>query len=294
MNNGQSDVTFELLRSLFSGQSGYRQKVQQEEWPCKICGTNNYMTRKACRQCKMHKKDLNVTPPPTKRTLQNTQAKPAVLAPWATREMVEEREASLSAALIAAKACAGCDGEVKSIEAKLEIVRKRTADPPSVHKNIDATRAFIGRAEKRHQDLVDEVTAMQEKEKAVFEELEDARKRLRTMEAEAREALAVPTPGHNCAEGLTDAVRTLLVTMHKHELSQEMREVVAAVTQQLPDEPLSEDFAEEPVEERGMHGTTRILPPDAMAELDLVDDEDEVALVEMARRLKRARRAAPY
>ena len=85
-----------------------------------------------------------------------------------------------------------------------------------------------------------------------------------------------------------------MVTIHKFEqLPPHVGEAMAIVSQCLPEEPCSEDHVEEvPIEAR-VRGVTRPVVPDAdttIAELDMVDDEDEEALLAMARRLKRARR----
>ena len=168
---GNSGLAAELLRSLFSGQVGHKSKPQKEEWPCKTCGVKNYMTRSSCRQCKSAKNGPKKIPTPSQPAVKSPPTKPAALAPWATREMLESREAALSSALEATKTCVGCDAAVSSIEAELASLRKRSADPPSVHKNIEDTRGFIGRAEKRHQSLVDEVSVLKEREQAAFQEL---------------------------------------------------------------------------------------------------------------------------
>ena len=112
------------------------------------------------------------------------------------------------------------------------------------------------------------------------------------MEAEALESLQGKPPVANYTEALTDAVRTLLVTMHRHEAPAQVTEAMAAVTRFLPEEPPSEDFTGDSAD----RGLTRPLPPDMDAtieEFDMVDDEDEEALIAMARRLKRARRTGP-
>ena len=68
------------------------------------------------------------------------------------------------------------------------------------------------------------------------------------------------------------------------------------VSQLLPEDTVSEDVEDIAVDTEP-RGVTRPPPPDAdpsMAELDMVDEKDEQALVAMARRLKLVRRAAPY
>ena len=300
MKNQHADVAAELLRSLFSGRPGYKPKQHREEWACQKCGTHNYLDRKSCRRCSAQATNSATKPAPsrhvTKPALKTSSTQPPALASWATREMIESREASLTAALEATKACEGCDTAVQNIESELKGLRKRTAEPPSIHKSIDTTRAFIGRAEKRHQHLVSEVSAAQELERAAFHELDDARKRLQQMEAEAREALSMPPPPPaNASDALADAVRTLMVVMHKFNLPAHVGEAMSSVVQCLPQEPPSEDYAEEPcVDEAIGVDAANINDSDtAMDELEAAEGEDDVALLAIARRLKRARRTGP-
>ena len=195
----------------------------------------NFMDRKVCRRCQAQSARANAPKQdPSKHVVRPTpkaaSSQQPAFAPWASREMVEAREASLTTALEAAKVCHGCDSAVKNIESQLKGLRKRIAEPPSVHKNIDSTRAFIGRAEGRHQQLVDEVAAAQLLERAAFQELSEARERLQLMEAEAREALAVPPPPSANLAQLTDAVRTLMVTIHKCDLLPDVGEAILMVS----------------------------------------------------------------
>ena len=207
-----TDLAAELLRSLFSGRGGQKQKKQHDEWSCQKCGTSNFVTRTVCRRCKC---PVQTTVPKAKvavpqHVVKAPSTKPAALAPWASRDMIEARGATLSALLEKTKACGGCDTAVASLEAELEeIHRKRTADPPSIHKRIDVTRGFIERAEKRHQNILDEMEVLKTRERAVFKEVEEAKVRLKQMEEEARESLSGPSPAQISTTG-SSSVDSLL------------------------------------------------------------------------------------
>ena len=128
-------------------------------------------------------------------------------------------------------------------------------------------------------------------------EITEAQERLKAMGKEASAVLniAPPFPENRQVEALADAVRMLMVVMHKHALPPHAAEAVTALAQHLPEEPPSEDYVEEA--DTNTRGVRRPLPEDAdtaMDELDGIEDEDEEALLEMARRLKRARRTAPF
>ena len=132
------------------------------------------------------------------------------------------------------------------------------------------------------------------------QELADAEDRLKNLEAEAADLLHLktppPPPALNGNEALMDAVRTLMVSLHRLDIPPQIREAATAVQQQLPDEPLSEDYTGDASEEEtGPEAAKRALEvQEVMTEFDMMDDEDDVALIAMARRLKRARRAGPY
>jgi len=134
----------------------------------------------------------------------------------------------------------------------------------------------------------------------IAQELADAEDRLKNLEAEAPVLLQLkpplPPPALNGNEALMDAVRTLMVSLHRLDIPPQIREAATAVQQQLPDEPLSEDYTgDAPEEETGPEAAKRALEAqEVMTEFDMMDDEDDVALIAMARRLKRARRAGPY
>ena len=91
-----------------------------------------------------------------------------------------------------------------------------------------------------------------------------------------------------------------MVAMHapRQELPTQVSEAVEAVATCLPPPPPSKDYAEENFSDMDESnsaiespGTTRPLSLDAdaaIAELDMVDDEDESALLALAQRLKQA------
>ena len=265
------------------------------------------MSRGVCRRCACQR---NSQTSPTQRVPLKTKTTPPppktpALAPWATAEMVEERAGKLEEAIEAAKASGGCDQAVRSLETELKHQNKKGAEPQSVLGLIEGTKNYISRAEKRHIGITEQIVALQEQQAEIDKELRKARTRLADMEAEAAKQLNMqPKLAENTSSGLEDAVRMLLVAMHACQtLPPNLAEACAAVSTCLPQPGVSEDVHEMSMdggaslrEEEVPAGQLDVALPssDAMAELDLVDEEDEAALVEMARRLKRARRAAPY
>lgn len=293
-NGGTNTLADELLRSLFASQSGAsRPRQQRPTWKCKICTYQNWMDRKVCRSCKCAKDHTNNSPSQRVRTHQPQMQKPVALAPWASAGMVQERADHVERAISAAKQAGGCNEAVSKLETELKQQQKRAVAPTSILRNVEGTKKIIERAGKRHDALCEQIEALKTREQEARIELEEARVRLQAMEAEAFETLQGKPPVINYAEALTDAVRTLLVTMHRHEAPAQVNEAMAIVTRFLPEEPPSEELTEDPVD----RGLTRPLPPDMDAtieEFDMVDDEDEEALIAMARRLKRARRTSPH
>ena len=89
-NGMPSGLAAELLRSLFSGDGGPRHQPRPQ-WKCPGCHTQNYMNRSTCRYCGANSATTPTTPP-TKKNQSPVNAKPLALAPWATLEMVKQRE----------------------------------------------------------------------------------------------------------------------------------------------------------------------------------------------------------
>ena len=170
-----------------------------------------------------------------------------------------------------------------------------------VLKQIDSTKSFLTRAEKRYSQIEEQITELIKEKVGMEKEIAVVQDRLRAMERETATLLnCTPPPAQSQqVEALAEAVRTLMVVMHKHDLPPQVAEAVTVVTQHLPEEPFSEDYVEEvPIETRP-RGVTRPLAPDAdtdasMQEWDDIEEEDDVALLAMARRLKRARQTAPF
>ena len=289
----------ELRRLLFSGGDG---RSQQPEWTCIQCNTPNFMSRGTCRRCACQRKTAE---PPAKRRSPTIKVAPSVprpraLAPWATPEMVEDRSKQLEIAIDATKAAGGCDQAVAKLESELKVQQKhaeKSAEPVSVMQQIGATKGYITRAEKRHIAITDQVAALQVQQAELEKELSDARKRLVAMEAEAARNLNVqPASNEGAMTALEDAVRTLMVAMHssREQLPPQLYAAVEAVSTILPAPPPSKDYLEEEEDTPGRAERTPVHDSDiAMDDLEAAEDEDDVALLEIARRLKRARRTGP-
>ena len=291
---GRNALADEFLRSLFGSRlSPARQN--RPTWTCKTCNYQNWMDRKVCRCCPKNqaaKQTVRVPPPGG-----NSEKKQPALAPWASAEMVQERADYSERAIEAAKQPGVCDSSVESLESELRRQQKKAEAPASIFRKMETTEGFIERAEKRHRAMCDEIELLMTREKAARAELDEAKTRLEAMRTEAAEVLQKAPPAANANETLVDAVRTLMVSMHRFELSEQVTQAAAAVTRALPQESPSEDCLEEVVVETRAQGTTRARPGDAdaaMEELDSLHDEDDIALMAIARRLKVARRAAPY
>ena len=210
------------------------------------------------------------------------------MAPWASPEMVQERMNQLENAIEAAKASGGCEQAVQSLEVQLKQQTKKSAEPGLVLGQIESTKGYITRVVKRHTTITDQIAELQQQQAEIEKDLSETRKRLACMEAEAAKVLNVQrTPAPNGTEALMDAVRTLMVSLHRLDIPPEIQQAATAVQQQLPEEPVSEDYTGNAPEEEPRGASEE---ESTMEEFDRMDDEDDVALLAMARRLKRARR----
>ena len=288
----------ELLRSLFSADRNVPQK--KPEWRCKDCGTTNFMDRTTCRRCgTVHSKSTKSKGPPTHHPKQSINSvhgktKVAALAPWATPEMLQEREDKLSIAISAARASGGCEDVVTNLEKELTSQQKKSGAPVSVLAQIDNTKGFIGRCEKRLSTVEAQIADLRAESAKMEQELADAEDRLKRLEVEAADLLHLKPPveansSSNAFKALEDAVRTLMIAMHasRQQLPPQVAEAVEVVATCLPTPPPSKDYEGESTnnDKRGHESDED--EDDLMAGLDDEDSEDK--LIEIARRLKAKR-----
>ena len=118
----------------------------------------------------------------------------------------------------------------------------------AVLRKIGDTKSFITRAEKRHIGISEQLALLHEQQKEIETELNEARKRLADMGAEAAKELSLQqTNAVNVGSGLEDAVRMLMVAMHTcQNLPLQLAGAIAVVSNCLPPSAVvSEDAHEE-------------------------------------------------
>ena len=291
-----------VLRSLFEFSPDRNGAQKKPEWRCKECGTTNFMDRAICRRCgTVHVKPTKSNGPKTHQPKQNVNLVPAktkvaALAPWATPEMVQDREDKLSIAISAARASGGCEDVITSLEKHLTSQQKKNGAPVSVLAQIDSTKGFIGRCEKRLSTVEAQIADLRTESAKMKQEMAGAEDRLKRLEVEAADLLHLKPPVEadsslNAFKTLEDAVRTLMIAMHasRQQLPLQVAEVVEVVATCLPTPPPSKDYEGENTnhEKRSHESDEDEDEDDLMAELD--EEDSEAKLLEIARRLKAKR-----
>ena len=115
-------------------------------------------------------------------------------------------------------------------------------------RKIGDTKSFITRVEKRHIGISEQLVLFQEQQKDIEAELNEARKGLADMGAEAAKELRLQqTPAVVVGSGVEDAVRMLMVAMHTcQNLPPQLAKAVAVVSSCWPtSDCVSEDAHEE-------------------------------------------------
>ena len=213
----QNGLAKELLGSLFN--FSYQPKQPKPNWTCPICKFSNYASRNACRDCGQKKsgaaKNKDGLDPKTGGTALTATQVPAKAkpAPWAREEQANQRVDELKAALAAVSP----DGTLATyLKKQIEEVEKKAEkqkDKRSVLKQVEDTREFIGRAEKRHAALKEQQKQLEESIRAAEEEIIETKLRLASMEKDVVQEFTMEVPSI-ATNGLEDAVRSLLVMLH--------------------------------------------------------------------------------
>ena len=239
--NANAKVAAELLRSLLSGSSA----PKKPEWKCPACGVFNFMDRHCCRKCaggrKSDKKPITTAPSQRAGPAPAARAK---LAPWAKTEAASKRAVAYTAALEAVQAVGGCEELEQAWSERLKEEEKQATTTSSVLERLDNTKGFITRAEKRLLSLKEAAAAACNAVDEAEEELDAARRRATVLEEEARvELKAAPAPAPQ-ADGLEDAIRTLMVCLHSLQLPAQVCTAATAVVNLLPQHAPSADAEE--------------------------------------------------
>lgn len=243
------ELAMQLLQSLFEGSAPRRNQRDRakDDWTCHRCGCSNWSSRQACRKCAVRVEDKAAVAKTAAQT-HTAAGKPAALAPWATPEMKQARANQLAAAIQAAQESGGCEAEVAKLEEKYKAQQKAAEKAASAGpslRSIESTRAFISRQERRMAAMTEEIAKLQAQQLEISQSVEEAKERMRRMEAEVR---GDPAPPGNSAD-LEEAVRLLMVTLHTHQqLPPAIAEAADAVMRKLPTPNPSEDVEDMPVD----------------------------------------------
>ena len=201
--------------------------------------------------------------------------------------MAEERAAQIETAIVAARTSGGLEPEVKKMEQALAQQRKKAAEPTSALSQIEATKAFLERAEKRRDAAAEEIETLRAQKAEMDQEIQKARERLANMEIEAAKVLNIPIAQHNegAMNALEDAVRTLMVAMHScQQLPSQVAEAVEALATCLPPSRPSDDSGRGLEEADVIEEEERI-----MMEMDRDLEDHELLALAKELRVKRAR-----
>ena len=221
-----------------------------------------------CRRCGLAQPDKPKAA--TKQQPARPNARLPALAPWASTEMAEERAAQIETAIVVAKKAGGLEPEIKKMEQALAQQRKKAAEPTSALSQIEATKAFLERAEKRRGAAAEEIETLRAQKAEMDQEIQKAQERLANMEIEAAKVLNIPKAQNSegAINALEDAVRTLMVAMHScQQLPPQVAQAAEALATCLPPARPSDDSG------RGLE------------EADVVEEEERI-MMEMDRDLE--------
>ena len=135
-------------------------------WLCSVCSIHNYDVRKSCRQCGVARAGTQVrgnqskSPPPSKRVVTTTQP---IVHPAAVAEGAKARIVELDIIIATMRNRADCTSVLKDLEAdkrcQEELIEKAKPPKRSKFREVEETRAYVGRVEARAQSLDEESEA---------------------------------------------------------------------------------------------------------------------------------------
>ena len=264
-------------------------------WLCSVCSIHNYDVRKSCRQCGVARAGTQARgnqskfPPPSKRVVTTTQP---TVHPAAVAEGAKARIVELDIIIATMKNRADCTSVLKDLEAdkrcQEELIEKAKPPKRSKFREVEETRAYVGRVEAKAQSLDEEIEALKVKRVTMEADLVETRAKLLVAE---RELAAEVTPNVNSLE---DAVRMLLVTLHSCQLPPQASEAAQSIMSLLPTPPPSMDAKDKPLDVPAPTGMSDEALSWTKRELEDIEDSD-AALLTWAKRLKVAsHRTAPY
>ena len=163
--------------------------------------------------------------------------------------MVQAREVQLETAISAAKCSGGLEQEVKNMERELALQRKKAAEPVSVLSQIDFTKAFVERAEKRKGAVTKQIESLRAEEAKMDREIHEAKERLKNLEVDAAKIL-------HCSAPIPDDSAMSLLLKSCMDLLQEMES--ASILAQGPNPALPTSVLDAM---RNMHATVEPIRP---------------------------------
>ena len=263
------------------------------------------MNRGVCRHCGQSRPDKSknaakIQTVKTSKFGSPSNAKPSALAPWATPEMVQEREVQLEKAISAAKCSGGCEQVVEKLERELELQRKKAAELVSVLSQVESTKTFLARADKRQSDLGDQIENLRTEKTKMDQEITEAKERLGKLEVDAAKMLHSRAPNfedsavsnllQNCVDLLQkiESASTLAqgsTSSLPPQVLEAMRNMHAVVESIRP--------LPQPSKHTALQPEDAVIIGDAMDEdglmTELTAEDSDVKLLEIAKRLKAKR-----
>ena len=314
-----------LMPKSWASKGGGRQErmaptaSKRPEWTCPTCGTTNFMTRWACRQCPVEQSDsarervaqTGAQPMAQKPTGGPTSLTQQRLPPgsvWADSPQTQRpaaRIAALEKARSAASHAGAPEDALVAMDRELADLRSQAASSRPLGARLDSAKAKLAKAESK-------VEAADAQLARSMQQLEEARRQRRAAEEALTELQAeVPLQARNPPEEWARSTRLLLEKLESGSFAASAsmpQEIIAAMTAVHDvinafnpvqaaklDGPLeAQQAAAGPEPEKqsaAADSAADSQEDDVMGSLDGVDEADDHALLAIARRLKRARRA---
>lgn len=203
------------------------------------------MDRQACRKCAEARNGKKPIAGPLSQRAGPMPIGRAKLAPWAQMEAASKRATAYSAVLAAVQAVGGREELEQAWSERLKQEEKQATATSSAFERFDDTEGYVTRAEKRLLRSKEAGTAACNAVDEGEQELEAARRRAAALEEDARAELQARPATQ--ADGLEDAIRTLMVALHSLplQLPPQVRSAASAVAGLLPQHAPSADFLEE-------------------------------------------------
>ena len=258
-------------------------------------------------------------PPPPPPVVSRSAARPRLPqgSVWAQTEAPRAQAVALEGAAAAARAAGASEDTVAALVREAEGAQQRAADGRQLGARLDSQRATVRRVTEKVAQAEEAVAAATARLAAARQELGAARTALTQIEHEVAQACPQEGGGREAPESsaiLIHEVRALLDALEQTpvpgqvgkgpQLPEAVLQTMCSLRNKLQPpvppaklgEALEADAEEPPNTEQGepAEPSEAASADDLMGELEDLADTDDEGLLDVARRLKRARRKGPY